>query len=109
MVTEKQLKNLTPFDKERAREAGKKSKRGKSLKTIIEEISSVEYPTPSKLKAIFPNEKYSGKELMIMAQLAKSYKGDTYAFQAIADRLEGKPKQTLDGEFDNHIQIEIID
>jgi hypothetical protein len=46
---------------------------------------------------------------MIMAQLAKSYKGDTYAFQAIADRLEGKPKQTLDGEFDNHIQIEIID
>ena len=102
-------KNLTPFDSERASEAGKKSKRGKSLKTIIEEVSAVEYPTPAKLKAIFPKEKYSGKELMIMAQLAKTYKGDTFAFNAIADRLEGKPKQSLEGDFDTHMTIEVIE
>ena len=89
-------KYAVPFDSQTGSEAGKKSKRGKSLKTIIEEVSAVEYPTPAKLKAIFPKEKYSGKELMIMAQLSKAYKGDTGSFNAIADRLEGKPKQGIE-------------
>ena len=84
------------FTSERAREAGKKSKRGKSITTIINEILSVEYPTPEKLKNIFPNEKYSGKELMVMAQMAKAIKEDTQAFNALIDRLDGKPKQTTD-------------
>lgn len=88
--------DLIHYNSETGSKAGKKSKRGKALKTIIEEISAIEYPTPKSLKAIFKKSKYTGKELMIMAQMAKTYKGDTYAFNAIADRLEGKPKQTVD-------------
>ena len=103
--------NLTPFKKgsKKAKEAGQKSKRGRSLKTVIKELIEAEYDTPEELKAMFPKDKYTGQELATMAMIVKSAKGDVAAFNAWADRLEGKPKQTIDGDFDNNITIQVIE
>ena len=90
--------DLTPFTKDdnRASEAGKKSRRGRSLSTVIRDLIEAEYDTPEELKAMFPKDKYTGQELATMAMIVKSTKGDVQAFHAWADRLEGKPKQTVD-------------
>ena len=88
--------NLIQFDSESGSKAGKKSKRGRSLNTVIRELIDCEYDTPEELKAMFPKEKYTGQELATMAMIVKSTKGDVQAFNAWADRLEGKPKQTVD-------------
>lgn len=71
-------------------------KGARSLKSIINELGDIEYDTPEELKAMYPNAKYTAKELAIMAIFAKSIKGDVQAFTAWADRLEGKPKQDIE-------------
>ena len=90
--------DLTPFTKDdnRASEAGKKSRRGRSLSTVIRELIECEYDTPEELKSMFPKDKYTGAELATMAMIVKSTKGDVQAFNAWADRLEGRPKMTVD-------------
>ena len=44
-------------------------------------------------------DRYGGRvtmrEAMVLAQALKAVKGDTYAFNAIADREEGKPSQVI--------------
>lgn len=73
-----------------------KPKGTRSIKSIINELGDIEYDTPEELKAMYPNAKYTAKELAIMAIFAKSIKGDVQAFTAWADRLEGKPKQDIE-------------
>jgi hypothetical protein len=95
MANEKNLKPFKAGDEWSGNKEGR-PKGTKNLKTLIEELGSIEYPTPEELKAMYPNEKYTAKELAIMALFAKSVKGDVQAFHAWADRLEGKPNQTTD-------------
>ena len=104
----KHLKSYVKGDK-RASAGGKKSKRGRSIKTIIKELLDAEYDTPEDLKKMFPNTKYTGSELATMAMLIKTTAGDVSAFNALLDQTEGKPKQTIEGEFDNHMTIEVIE
>lgn len=90
--------NLKPFksgDEWTGNKEGR-PKGARSIKSIINELGDIEYDTPEELKAMYPNAKYSAKELAIMAIFAKSIKGDVQAFTAWADRLEGKPKQDIE-------------
>jgi hypothetical protein len=44
---------------------------------------------------------------MVRAQIRKAVKGDTAAFNAIADRSDGKPKVTFTGDDEDPIQISV--
>jgi hypothetical protein len=48
------------------------------------------------------------RELMARAQVDKAIKGDTQAFNAVADRMEGKPTQQTDITSDGKSIHEII-
>jgi hypothetical protein len=52
-------------------------------------------------------EDFTVLELMDMQMISKALKGDQRAYEAVVDRLEGKPKQTTDinAEVKGNIQI----
>ena len=99
--------DLIHYNKETGSKAGKKSKRGRALSTVIRELIECEYETPEELKAMFPKDKYTGQELATMAMIVKSTKGDVQAFNAWADRLEGKPKMTVDTTVTERYQLPV--
>lgn len=45
-------------------------------------------------------EKLSQYDILVLMQIAKARKGDTRAFEALLDRVEGKPKQSIDLDTD---------
>jgi len=53
-------------------------------------------------------EDFTTIELMDMAQISKSLKGDTRAYEALLDRLEGKAPQTINTNF-NSVQVLSLD
>ena len=52
-------------------------------------------------------EDFTVLELMDMQMISKALKGDQRAYEAVVDRLEGKPKQTTDinAEVKGNVQI----
>ena len=50
-------------------------------------------------------EEFTVLELMDMQMIAKALKGDQKAYEAVIDRLEGKPKQTNEVELSGGLQI----
>ena len=94
-------------DSDRAREAGKKSKRGKSWRTVIQQLCENEYDTPDKIKKFFPDGKYSAKEIAVMAMIVKAWKGDVNAVKWLSETEDGKPKQPLTGDDDLPINIKV--
>lgn len=97
---ENSLNNLRPFEEGHTRSSGKRRKFVQT-KTIIRELLECNsYHTLIKntglideLEDRFEGKKLSGRELMVVAQICKALKGDTTAFNALLDRMEGKPKQ----------------
>ena len=77
-----------------------------SIKTIIrrwlEAEANEENPVTGEI------EKLSQMDLVTLAQLSKAKKGDTQAFSALMDRLEGKPKQSIEAAEGTKIKLEII-
>jgi hypothetical protein len=94
------LANLKPFQPgETSVKRGKKT--GTQTKTIIRELLDCDSYADlvqnkgliQELEGKFDNEKLSGKQLIVVAQICKALKGDTGAFTALLDRLDGKPVQ----------------
>lgn len=48
------------------------------------------------------NRPVTRREVMVWKQIYKAIRGDTYAFNAIADREEGKPKQVVEATVDTY-------
>jgi hypothetical protein len=55
------------------------------------------------------DEDFTVLELMDMQMISKALKGDQKAYEAVVDRLEGKPKQTTDitADIKGNVQITI--
>lgn len=92
--------NLKLFEKGNPGSSGRK-RNAIQTKTIIRELlDTTGYQGLMKNKALikdmaqkFGVKELSGRQLLVVAQIAKALKGDTAAFNAVMDRLDGKPKQ----------------
>lgn len=93
-VTKKQLANLKPPKKGEIRNPKGRGKGTPNLKTVLrrwlQHGEVFENPITKK------KEDMSQMDIIVVAQLNKARKGDTQAFNALLDRFQGKPKQTLD-------------
>lgn len=94
-------KNLKPFGPDNPPKGAKKGVKRVETKTIIRELlECTSYHSLMKNRGLldeleekFDGVKLSGRQLLVVAQIAKALKGDTSAFNAVFDRMEGKPKQ----------------
>ena len=75
----------TQFNSKTASEAGKKSKRGKSIKTLLKEFAE---------KKI--SKDLTFEEKIAMELITKASEGDLGYIKEYFDRVEGKPTQTID-------------
>lgn len=102
--------NLKPFSKDddRASKAGKKSsKRGiphskTRLIRLLELTENLTNPITGEV------EGFSVAEQLDLKQIIKARQGDTKAYNAILDRLEGKPNQTLDGKVSGDLNVSLV-
>lgn len=99
--------NLKPFAKGyTGNPSGQRDypRKGKSTKGILKFIMETCIPAGvlgpefekdiEKIRSLTGKADLSVKEVMLMAQAYKAMQGDTKAFTAILDRLDGKPVQT---------------
>lgn len=54
-------------------------------------------------------EGFSVAEQMDLAMIIKARSGDVKAYTAVLDRLEGKPKQTIENEIDGKLNISLVE
>jgi len=74
----------------------------KRLARLLELVQRKKNPVTGEM------EDFTTIELMDMAQISKSLKGDTRAYDALLDRLEGKARQVIDANFKS-IQVLSLD
>ena len=91
----------------RASECGKKSTHGRTWRTVIKELTALSYDTPKKIKTHFPKDKYTAKEIAIMAMMVRAWKGDVNAVKWLSETEDGKPKQPLSGDEDIPLNIKV--
>jgi len=119
-MANKGIVNLTPFDSERASEAGKKSKRGKSLKTILNELLQKEIRLPDgrdkrtqALKQLliecgYTQERIQLSDLIVLGDMIDAIKGNDKSRERIWNYKEGKPKQPISGDDEMPINIKVV-
>lgn len=101
--------DLIPLDSERARELGKLSSRKgipntkTRLKRLLEIVQDKKNPFSGEI------EGFTVAEQMDMAMILKAVKGDTRAYQALVDRLEGKPDQTVDTNVTGRLNVALVE
>ena len=99
-VSKKSLANLKPFEKGH-KHTSKPRRKLVQTKTIIRELLECDsYHSIVKNKGLikeletkFEGKKLNGRELIVIGQICKALQGDTPAFNALLDRMEGKPLQ----------------
>lgn len=98
-------------DPERAREAGRKSRKsGPGIKTILRQILESDAPADW-VEQLEANGLKINKTVMDVLQgklVAMALKGDLKALQEIHNRLEGKPRETIEFDQDEPLRIEFI-
>jgi hypothetical protein len=99
VINEKSKKNLKPFKKGHDERRGGKPKGAISAKTVITKWLSVQrksYDSLNNEDAIL-----TVLDEITLSLIMKAKKGDVAAFNALLDRKEGKPIQTLANDKDN--------
>lgn len=102
------------FNSETASEAGKKSRRGKSIRGIISDIMEMKAEEFSSLieEGEIPKEwgKKSAEEVIWLKATIDALNGDKDARRDISDRKEGKPvaKQEISGPDGSAIETKAI-
>lgn len=109
MAKKNPLDNLKPLDSERARELGKKSSRKgiPNTKTRLKRI--LELQTKMKNPVTGQVETFTVAEEMDLAIIKKARQGDIRAYQALLDRLEGKPDQTVDLDIAGQVNVALVE
>lgn len=73
------------------------------LKRLLELTEDMTNPITKEI------EGFSVAEQMDLAQIVKARKGDTKAYNAVMDRLEGRPKQAIDMAVDGELNIALVE
>lgn len=87
-------KNLKPFKKGKSGNPSGRKPGALSLKTYIKKWLAAEENFENPITKEI--EKLTQYDILVIQQIAKARKGDTKAFEALLDRVEGKPKQSID-------------
>ncbi len=101
------IENLIPAKKGEVRNPNGKPKGVQNSKTRL--LRLLELVQKKKNPITGEEEEFTVLELMDMQMIAKALKGDQRAYEAVVDRLEGKPKQTTDitADIKGNVQITI--
>ena len=99
--------NLTPFQpgqsgNPKGRPPGVPNSRTR-LKRLLELSEKMENPVTKEI------EDFTVAEQMDLAQIIKARKGDTRAFNALLDRLEGKPVQDLNANISGGLNVALVE
>jgi len=98
--TEKRLANLIPFKEGESGNPSGRPKGSKNLSTILKEMLEAEIDVVVDGK----KEKKAFKDVIIRKLIQKANNGDLRAIREIFDRVEGKPKETVNLQSDNTIR-----
>lgn len=101
------IENLIPAKKGEVRNPNGKPKGVQNSKTRL--LRLLELVQKKKNPITGEEEEFTVLELMDMQMIAKALKGDQRAYEAVVDRLEGKPKQSTDitADIKGNVQITI--
>ena len=99
--------NLKPFPKGVSGNPAGKPKGTEHSKTRLKRLLDLVQKKRNPITG--EEEEFTVLELMDMQMIAKALKGDQKAYEAVVDRLEGKPKQTTDitADIKGNVQITI--
>lgn len=99
--------NLIPAKKGEVRNPNGRGKGVQNSKTRL--LRLLELVQKKRNPITGEEEEFTVLELMDMQMISKALKGDQRAYEAVVDRLEGKPKQTTDitADIKGSVQINI--
>jgi len=101
------IDNLVHFEKGQSGNPNGRPKGVQNSKTRL--LRLLELVQKRKNPITGEDEDFTVLELMDMQMISKALKGDQRAYEAVVDRLEGKPKQTTDitADIKGNVQITI--
>lgn len=101
------IDNLVHFEKGQSGNPNGRPKGVQNSKTRL--LRLLELVQKRKNPITGEEEDFTVLELMDMQMISKALKGDQRAYEAVVDRLEGKPKQTTDitADIKGNVQITI--
>ncbi len=91
-------KNLKPFKKGKSGNPQGRAPGALSLKSYIKKWLAAEEEFKNPITSEM--QRLTQYDIIVIQQIAKARKGDTRAFEALLDRVEGKPKQSIDLDTD---------
>jgi hypothetical protein len=99
--------NLTPYPKGVSGNPAGKPKGTQHSKTRLLRLLDLVQKKRNPITG--EEEEFTVLELMDMQMISKALRGDQRAYEAVVDRLEGKPKQTTDitADIKGNVQITI--